>query len=196
MVEFLFLGIRHKVGTIGFIVLPDTGDLRYHLEFQICPLGGDLKLSLHFRWNIRYTFQALRDFNPENKISFPNGYIPVKKILLVDDDQSCLLLLQEVLEERYVLALAHNGKEALEIAQSFNPDMVVLDIMMPGLDGFEVSRSLYESKASKNVKILFASALQLSYSKRIYVAEKGNGFILKPFDPDDLERQIEMMLYA
>jgi len=117
-----------------------------------------------------------------------------KKILLVDDDQTCLLLLKEVLGERYILELAQNGKEALEIAQRFKPDIVVLDIMMPGIDGFEVSRSLHENKASKNVKILFASARQLSFSKRIDVAKKGNGYILKPFAPDDLERQIEMML--
>ncbi|MBT4092010.1 MAG: response regulator [Calditrichaeota bacterium] len=120
--------------------------------------------------------------------------MPEKKILLVDDDLVCLRFLRETLEKKYVLRLVQNGEEVLEILQSFRPDVVVLDVMMPGIDGFEVCQSLRNKKFSRNIKIVFASAKELPIEKRNDIIRRGDGYLLKPFGPMDLEHQIERII--
>jgi DNA-binding response OmpR family regulator len=116
------------------------------------------------------------------------------KILLVDDDPMSLKFLEEVFRERYVYKLAQNGQVALEIAQSFRPDIVVLDIMMPGNDGFGVCRSLRNNDPTGEIKIVFASAKQLNIEQRIDLNKCGYGYLLKPFGPAELEYQIRGLL--
>ena len=65
-----------------------------------------------------------------------------RKILVVDDNPLNIEIVREVLEEDYNLKTVTTGREALEIATDFQPDIVLLDIMMPGMDGYEVCRQL------------------------------------------------------
>ena len=75
------------------------------------------------------------------------------KILAVDDDDNNIAILKELLEDRYDLKISSNGEEALRVAREFQPDMILLDIMMPGMDGYEVCRRLREHRALKDTKI-------------------------------------------
>lgn len=130
----------------------------------------------------------------DKKNSFLNDFMTGQRLLLVDDDSTCLGLMKEILEEGYTLEIARSGEEALAIAPDFKPDLVVLDVMMPGIDGFEVCQSLQNGDATGLVKYIFVSAREPNLDRKNHIKSAGFGFLLKPFDPDDLEDQISQML--
>ena len=81
-------------------------------------------------------------------------------ILVVDDDKNTRLLMQAILEaERYRVTLAANGLEALELLEKTHVDLIVLDVMMPGMDGYEFTRTL--RAAQSDLPILMVSAKQM-----------------------------------
>jgi len=89
-----------------------------------------------------------------------------KKILVVDDEIDILDLLKYNLEkEGYQVEVADNGIKGVEVAQSFVPDLILLDIMMPGQDGVETCRQLREVKSLVNTFILFLTARVEEYSE-------------------------------
>ena len=81
-------------------------------------------------------------------------------ILIVDDNLTNLYVLPKTLEEEedYEAMIANNGEDALEIASKFIPDLILLDVMMPGMDGFETCRKLKEDPVFENIPILFVTA--------------------------------------
>jgi putative two-component system response regulator len=105
-------------------------------------------------------------------------------ILIVDDTPSNLDVLREVLGGRYALKLATGGERALEIARGDNPpDLVLLDIMMPGMDGYAVCRKLKSAEATRRIPVIFVTAMQ-------EIADETRGFdtgcvdyIIKPVSP-------------
>lgn len=107
-------------------------------------------------------------------------------ILIVEDNDDLQLLFQLVLEsEGYEVVIANNGKDALESIDTIRPQLVLMDIMMPGIDGIEVARSIKQRQDYESLPILLVSAIdrlqdrQLNYSK-------ASGILYKPFDLDDL----------
>jgi len=117
-----------------------------------------------------------------------------KRVLLVDDDSVGLDIMRELLQDKYILKLAHNGEEALDLAREFKPNLVVLDVIMPGIDGFAVSRSLRKTDPSGKIKFFFVSANEPNLENLIEISKYGYGFLLKPFDPDDFDNQVKGML--
>src|SRR5512140_1606326 len=82
-------------------------------------------------------------------------------ILIVDDDRTASIALEAILEgEGYRLEIASNGPEAVEKAEALNPDMVLLDVMMPGMDGFEVCRRMRSIPRLAEVPIIILTALE------------------------------------
>ena len=119
-----------------------------------------------------------------------------KKILVVDDDKSVLLLLEKRLtEEGYSVITAENGYDALALAKSKNPDLIILDLVMPGMEGSEVSAKLKEDPKTMNIPIIFLTALisKEQEERRKHVIAN-NIFVAKPFDADDLLGQIKNLL--
>src|SRR5581483_5219984 len=105
------------------------------------------------------------------------------RLLIVDDVPSNLDVLREVLGGRYVLQLATSGGRALELAQAAAPDLVLLDIMMPGMDGYAVCRRLKAQEATRRVPVIFVTAMQ-------EIEDEARGFecgcvdyIIKPVSP-------------
>lgn len=108
----------------------------------------------------RVTKQELVNFMERN--AFPIDDLIAserKKILVVDDDETILALFKKILskEERFDLELSQGGYEACMKIGRFKPDLVILDVMMPDIDGLEVARVIKESKENKNISILFIS---------------------------------------
>lgn len=88
-----------------------------------------------------------------------SGQTMKQKILVVDDESTNLKLLREILKDDYTLAFAKDGATALKLVKTDLPDLILLDIMMPDMDGFEVCRKLKEDERSKDVLIIFITAL-------------------------------------
>ncbi len=112
-------------------------------------------------------------------------------ILLVDDTPDNLLLLAHLLEDEYRIRIAHSGDKALEIcASSSPPDLVLLDIMMPGMDGFEVARRMREHPTSEHIPVIFVTAMS-DDDARLQGMELGAvDFISKPINPQILKPRV------
>ena len=112
-------------------------------------------------------------------------------ILIVDDTPDNLLLLSQLLKDEYRIRLAQNGAKALEICTSDNPpDLVLLDIMMPDMDGFEVAKRMREHPNSENTPVIFVTAMT-SADARLKGLDLGAvDFVTKPVDPELLKPRV------
>ena len=114
-------------------------------------------------------------------------------ILVVDDDKNTRLFLGAVLEEAgYTVTTASNGAEALEMMDRTHVDLVVLDIMMPKMDGYEFTRLLRES--DNNLPILMVSAKQLPADKHKAFAVGTDDYMTKPIDDEEMLYRIKALL--
>jgi adenylate cyclase len=118
------------------------------------------------------------------------------RILVVDDEPEIALLIRSRLEsEGYQISVAADGVEALRKARVVRPDLIVLDVVLPKLDGGQVFAKLREDKKTRKIPIIFLTALKAKESD----LELGNDVGLhtvfaKPFDPDELLGTIRDML--
>jgi len=107
-----------------------------------------------------------------------------QKVLLVDDEPDIVELLRYNLErEGYAVQTALNGKDALKSAKTWHPDLVVLDIMMPGMDGVEVCMQLRQLPEFKNTVITFLTARGEDYSQIAGFEAGADDYITKPVRP-------------
>lgn len=116
-----------------------------------------------------------------------------QKILLVDDDKDILDLLEDVLHREGFkdISRASSGKEAIEKSKSFSPKVIVLDIMLPDIDGFEVCRKIREFS---HAPILFLSSKSDEVDKILGLAIGGDDYITKPFSPKEVAFRIKSQL--
>jgi len=112
---------------------------------------------------------------------------PRQRVLIVDDDRVILRLLQVNFRlEGFDVETASRGDEALEKAGTYRPDAVVLDVMMPGIDGWEVCRRLKEDPDMKDVPVVFLSARAQDEDRERGYALGVVDYVTKPFDPAHL----------
>ena len=115
-------------------------------------------------------------------------------VLAVDDTPANLTLLSEVLGPHYRVQLAVSGAKALELAQRRAPDLIVLDVMMPGMDGHEVCRRLKADPRTRDVPVLFLTALNGPDDEKLGFEVGGADFIAKPFNPATLLARVRTQL--
>jgi DNA-binding response OmpR family regulator len=109
------------------------------------------------------------------------------KILIVDDDIQVTKLLARVLSaEGYETIAVNDSSKAIEVAVSTNPDLVILDLMMPQPDGFKVCRMLREDQNFMYTPILIVTALDDSDSRIVAFGAGANDYLTKPFNLDEL----------
>jgi len=121
-----------------------------------------------------------------------------KKILIVDDEVNMRMLLKETLEEfedkGVELLIVENGSDAIESVRKEKPDLIILDAMMPGMDGFEVCNTIKNELGMKNVYVLMLSADGQDFNKQKSKDVGTDDFMTKPFDPDEIfERAAEIL---
>ncbi len=105
------------------------------------------------------------------------------KVLLVDDEPNILRALEFLVkQEGYDVVKATNGEQALGLVQSFRPDIVVLDVMMPGLDGYEVASRIRANSAFQNLSIIFLTAKGTQQDRFKGYESGGEVYMTKPFD--------------
>jgi len=119
-----------------------------------------------------------------------------KKILVVDDEPNIRLLVKNMLGNRYDVVEAGDGNEAVTKAQEEKPDVVLLDILMPGKDGFTTCNQLKANKATKDIPVVMVTALQHKLDEKLALSLKADGYMRKPFTSEDLLNTIRSVLSA
>ena len=121
-----------------------------------------------------------------------------KKILIVDDELNMRLLLKETLEEfedkGVELLVAENGEEAIEYIKTEKPELVILDVMMPEVDGFEVCNTIKNELGMKDVYVLMLTADGQEFNKQKSKDVGTDDFMTKPFDPDEIIKKAAEIL--
>lgn len=116
------------------------------------------------------------------------------RILAVDDNPRNLAILEKALAGEFQLVTTASGDEALEIAPRFRPDLILLDIMMPGIDGYETCRRLREIRTLATCKIIMVSARASTADRLEGYAAGANDYMTKPFDPEELLAKLRVYL--
>ena len=123
---------------------------------------------------------------------------PIKKILIVDNERHIRTLLKQSLyqlEKRGVkLLTAETGQDSLKLLDAERPDLVFLDLMMPGLNGFDVCRLIKSDVHLRNIYIVILTARSQSVDKLMGNIVGADEYIVKPFDPEMIARRAQQIL--
>jgi len=117
-----------------------------------------------------------------------------QKILVVDDESNIRLLVKNMLGHRYNVVEAGDGDEAMTQAEKEKPDLILLDILMPGKDGFTTCNQLKANKATKGIPVVMVTALQHKLDEKLALSLNADGYMRKPFTSDDLLNAIRSAL--
>ena len=121
--------------------------------------------------------------------------MPDATVLVVDDDPVIQKLLQVNFEmEGYTVITASDGLEGLETARSAHPDAIVLDVMMPKMDGLEVARALKSDDATKSIPIVLLSAKAQQADLQAGAETGADEYLTKPFDPLELLQRVGSLI--
>jgi len=118
------------------------------------------------------------------------------RVLIVDDAKANLDILVEGLKADHKLSLALNGEQALQLAARTPPDLVLLDIVMPGLDGYEVCRRMRQMPETAEVPIMFLSSLEEVQNKTRGFEAGANDYLTKPFEMLEVKARVKSLLKA
>jgi diguanylate cyclase (GGDEF)-like protein len=117
-----------------------------------------------------------------------------QKILIVDDELQNLSLLREVLKDEYEVYSENTGINALKTAEDIIPDLILLDIMMPEMDGFQVFRGLKSDPLLRNIPVAFVTALEKDEDQTAGLELGAVDYITKPFNPSILKLRVKNIL--
>jgi DNA-binding response OmpR family regulator len=119
----------------------------------------------------------------------------VKKILIVDDEPSIIVALQFLMEQNgYETLVAFSGEEAMEVVAQHRPDLILLDIMLPVVDGFEVCQRVREKADWKDIRIVLVTALDRESNVAKGLALGADAYVTKPFANADLIAKVKELL--
>ena len=159
-------------------------------DFLIKPLKNGKQLIL----SIKKALEKRRLNKEKNAFvrKIRNHQPASKKILIVDDDFQIQKLLTKVLSaQKYETAVASDGFEAGVKVTEFKPGLIILDLFMPGMDGFEVCKRIKENPLSSQIKILAITGYDTEENKDRILEAGADGYAVKPFVNDELIQQIE-----
>lgn len=112
-------------------------------------------------------------------------------VLVVDDDPNNLHLLAEILQDHYRLAFATSGQMALTVTEKLNPDIILLDIMMPGMDGYEVCKRLKSDEKTQEIPVIFVTALNEINDEAKGLELGAIDYLIKPLSPAIVKARIK-----
>lgn len=118
-----------------------------------------------------------------------------KKILIVDDEQDILDLLEfNLATEGYEIKTATDGEKAIELSESYKPDLIILDIMLPGKDGWEVIRELRKNEETEDIPVIFLTAKDSEIDEVVGLELGAEDYIIKPISIRKLQARIKRVI--
>jgi CheY-like chemotaxis protein len=127
----------------------------------------------------------------------PDTSSNIGTILVVDDETVVTGSIQAVLsKEGYRVHLAHDGTEGVNLASRINPDLIIMDITMPGMDGYETAERLKQIPALKDVPIIFLTGKSASEDNGMAFAKGGVSFVRKPFSSKQLRDLVALAMQS
>ena len=117
-----------------------------------------------------------------------------EKLLVVDDEPGNIRALNETLRDHYLISSALNGREALKLATLIQPDLVLLDIRMPEMDGYEVCRAIQADPLLRSIPVIFVTALASEEDESIGLALGAVDYIIKPYRPAIVKQRVSIHL--
>jgi len=128
-------------------------------------------------------------------VVFPAGGVILHKVLVVDDELNIRNILDFTLgAEGYRVIAAGDGEEALTLAATEEPDLIILDVMMPRSDGFEICQRLKENPATAGIPVILLTARNTSDDRRRGSEVQADEYITKPFRPQKLIDKVQSLL--
>lgn len=117
-----------------------------------------------------------------------------KNILIIEDEENIARAQGLILGNRYNIFYAYDGEEGLRKAKEIKPDLIILDLMLPNRGGYDVCFNIRQNEYIKNTKILMVTAknLRIDEDKGVFVG--ADGYLTKPFEPEDLIEQVQKLL--
>ena len=119
----------------------------------------------------------------------------MRKILIVDDEPNIVMSLEYIFKkENFEVFIARDGAEAIDIVENVMPDIILLDIMMPNVDGFQVLRYLKDNSALSNIKVIFLSAKNKVSDIELGLQLGADKYVSKPFSTKQLVKEVKTLL--
>ncbi len=107
-------------------------------------------------------------------------------ILIADDEQYIRLLASRLLSDKFVVLEASDGAEAVDMARKHKPSLILMDIMMPNMDGYTACSTIKADQSTKNIPVLMLTGLSFKLNKKLAEAAGADGYITKPFTLETL----------
>jgi CheY-like chemotaxis protein len=117
-----------------------------------------------------------------------------KKILIADDEPGVRLTVTRMLEKDYIVLEATDGKEAVDIAKEQRPSLILMDLMMPRMDGYTACSAIKIDQATKLIPVIMLTAVGHELNKKFAMEVGANGYITKPFTTQELTEVITPLL--
>ena len=114
-----------------------------------------------------------------------------KKVLIVDDEISVRMFVKKALAEDYIVIEAANGEEAMKLAHRDKPDIILMDIMMPRVDGLSACHTIKESYATRKIPVVMLTGVGYDLNRKLSIEVMGaDDYMTKPFSPDELKEMV------
>lgn len=117
-----------------------------------------------------------------------------KKILITDDEENIRLLVSSMLGKDYVVLEASDGIEAVDMARSQQPDLILMDILMPKMDGYTACHKVKKDPLTRAIPVIMLTAVDHELNVKLSQEMGANGYITKPFTPRDLLAAVDQFL--
>ena len=118
----------------------------------------------------------------------------IKKVLIVEDDKNINKLMKLSIGSNYEVKEGYDGDEALKLINEFHPDLIILDLMLPGTNGLEICKKVKSSNETKDIIIIIVSAADTAINRFFGIKNGADYYIKKPFDPEELRILTEIFL--
>ena len=117
-----------------------------------------------------------------------------KKVLIVDDEPNVRRLSHTILSKNFIVFEAEDGKQAIDMANTQKPDVILMDMMMPKMDGLTACHAIKKDPATKSIPVIMVTAIGFELNMKLSQQMGASGYVTKPFSPQDLFDKIAQVL--